>query len=134
MYYQLVARDYVPNNLRSYKRVQSTIADAREAGLIDWDAIEDRTRTLRGNSRWDSPQQILQSAYNSYKIDMRENQDHRPEVWIEKDALTGVISGVCNELDVPYFSCRGYASASEVWKAGYWRVRSAIRHHDQPYE
>jgi hypothetical protein len=131
LYYQLVARDFVPNNLRSYKRVQGTIANAREAGLIDWNAIEDRTRELKKNTRWNSPRHILNQAYRTYLIDMWQNQKYRPEVWIEKDALTGVISGVCNELDVPYFSCRGYASASEVWKAGYHRIRDAIRVHGQ---
>jgi hypothetical protein len=39
-------------------------------------------------------------------------------VWIEKEALVGVISGVCDELQVPYFACRGYNSQSEQWAAG----------------
>jgi len=38
-------------------------------------------------------------------------------VWIEKDALVGVIERICAELDVPYFSCRGYTSQSEMWAA-----------------
>jgi hypothetical protein len=37
--------------------------------------------------------------------------------WVEKDALVGVISNVCNRLDVPYFACRGYTSQSEMWAA-----------------
>jgi hypothetical protein len=37
---------------------------------------------------------------------------------IEKDALVGVIEDVCRQWDVPYFSCRGYASQSEMWGAG----------------
>jgi hypothetical protein len=44
------------------------------------------------------------------------------EVWIEKDALIGVIDGVCRELDVPFFSCRGYVSDSEMWTAAYNRM------------
>lgn len=44
LYYQLVARDVVPNTIQSYKRVASILNDARVAGLVDWDAIEDRTR------------------------------------------------------------------------------------------
>jgi hypothetical protein len=38
-------------------------------------------------------------------------------VWIEKDALVGVIEGVCNDNQVAFFSCRGYTSQSEVWGA-----------------
>jgi hypothetical protein len=46
------------------------------------------------------------------------DQPSRVEVWIEKDALVGVIEGICNDLDqVSFFSCRGYTSQSEVWGA-----------------
>ncbi len=133
LYYRLVATGLVPNSLRSYKRVAARVADGREAGLIDWSAIEDRTRQVRGNPHWDKPLDILDSAYHSYQVDMWTNQPFRPEVWIEKDALTGVIDGICRELDVPYFSCRGYASASEVWKAGHHRFRRQLADDQRPY-
>jgi hypothetical protein len=45
------------------------------------------------------------------------DQDAYVEVWVEKDALIGVLEGVCRELDVPYFACRGYTSQSEMWGA-----------------
>ena len=115
LYYQLVARDHIPNSQRSYKRIGTVVRNGRLAGLIDWAAIVDRTRTLRQRSHWGNPQSILQSAERSYHIDMWEHQEYRPEVWIEKDALAGVISGVCNELDVPYFACRGYVSLSAMY-------------------
>ena len=38
-------------------------------------------------------------------------------MWIEKEALIGVIEGVCTELQVPYFACKGYTSQSEMWEA-----------------
>ena len=89
----------------------------------DWDAIVDRTRNVRTNSHWTTPKSILQSAAHSYLEDRWENQAWRPEVWIEKDALVGVISGICEEYDVPYFSCRGYTSQSAMWQAGHGRLR-----------
>lgn len=116
-YYQLVARGYIENTERSYKNTGSLINDARLAGLIDWYAITDRTRNLRGNSHWERPQDILSSARYSYMLDRWKDQPNYVEVWIEKDALVGVISSICNELDVPYFSCRGYTSQSEMWRA-----------------
>jgi len=67
---------------------------------------------------WRSPREIMQGAVDQYQMDKWRDQDFRLEVWIEKDALVGVIAGICKELDVAYFSCRGYASASEVWRAG----------------
>jgi len=118
IYYQFVARDLVPNTERSYKRLGSIINDARMAGLIDWDAIEDRTRNLVGLSSWTSPQQMVRQASEQFKTDWWEGQEYRPEVWIEKEALVGVIEAVCDEYDVPYFACRGYVSQSEMWRAG----------------
>ena len=123
LYYQFVARDLIPNTQRSYKRLGSIINDGRMAGYIDWDAIEDRTRNLERNAHWRSPQDGIQALRDQYRIDMWSNQPNRVEVWIEKEALIGVIEGVCTELDVPYFACRGYVSQSEQYRAGL-RARS----------
>ena len=117
LYYQFVARDIIPNNMNSYKRLASIINDARLAGLIDWDAIVDRTRQVRRNSHWNSPSEILEICADQFAVDKWENQPYHIEVWIEKDALVGVIENVCREHDIPYFSCRGYTSQSEVWSA-----------------
>ncbi len=118
LYYQFVARDLISNTMRSYKRLGSVINDARLAGLIDWETIEDRTRNLEKNWTFKSPKAAIQQMRKQYCIDMWENQEKRVEVWIEKEALVGVIEGVCKELDVPYFACRGYVSQSEQWRAG----------------
>ncbi len=124
LYYQFVARGLIANKDSEYKRLGGIVADARLAGLIDWTAITDRTRYLRSNSHWADPADIIHSAARSYARDKWASQDYRVEVWIEKDALVGVIAGVCERLDVPYFSCRGYTSASEMWAAS----RRLLRH------
>lgn len=118
LYYQFVSRDLLPNNQRSYDNLGRTISNARLAGLVDWDAIEDRTRFLRGRTNWDNPAQMIRNRARNYSIDMWENQDNRVEVWIEKDALLGVIERVCYDNDVDYFACRGYVSQSELYEAG----------------
>jgi hypothetical protein len=118
LYYQFVARGLIENRQSEYKRLGCIINDARLAGLIDWDTIEDRTRHLRRLSSWDNPADIIESAAESYRQDLWAGQDYRPEVWIEKDALLGVIEGVCNEYRVPYFACRGNNSQSEQYVAG----------------
>lgn len=117
VYYQLVARGYIPNNERSYKNIGNLINDGRLAGLIDWYAITDRTRNLRGNSHWDTPADVIASAKYSYLLDKWEGQPNYVEVWVEKDALVDVVGQACRPLDVPYFSCRGYTSQSEMWSA-----------------
>ena len=116
-YYQLVARGYIPNNEKSYKNIGNLINDGRLAGLIDWYSITDRTRNLRRNSHWDNPADVIASAKYSYLLDKWEGQPNYVEVWVEKDALVDVVGQACRPLDVPYFSCRGYTSQSEMWTA-----------------
>jgi hypothetical protein len=123
LYYQFVSRDLLPNKSSEYNRLGSIITDARLAGLVDWNSITDRTRYLRKNSHWDNPADIVESAARSYARDKWAVQPNHIEVWIEKDALVGVLAQVCSRLDVPYFSCHGYTSASEMWSAGQRLVR-----------
>lgn len=117
LYYQFVARGWLANTDRNYKNLGSAISDARLAGLLPWDAIVDRTRNLEARGHWGGPADILRDAAKSFGIDRWDGQDFRAEVWIEKDALVGLIEGVCRDLDVAYFSCRGYTSQSEMWRA-----------------
>lgn len=125
LYYQFVARDLIPNTKQSYDRIGSILNDARLAGLVDWEAIEDRTRNLAVQLRLENPRHGLELLRDHwYGIDMWANQPRRVEVWIEKEALAGVIAGVCDELDVPYFACRGYVSQSEQWRA--YRRHSSV--------
>ncbi len=118
LYYQFVARDLIANTSKSYDNLGNIINDARLAGLVDWLAIVDRTREMKKNSHWNSPREIVEAVAAQYQIDKWEGQKYRPEIWIEKDALVGVVERIASELDVPYFSCRGYTSQSEMWVAG----------------
>jgi hypothetical protein len=126
LYYQLVSRDIISNRQTEYKRLGSIVNDARLAGLIDWSSIEDRTRNLERLASWDTPADMVDTCARQFHIDMWEGQKYRPEVWIEKDALVGVIEGVCQEFDVPFLSCRGYTSQSEMW-GGAMRLRETKR-------
>lgn len=131
LYYQMVARGYIENSERSYKNFGNIIDDGRLAGLIDWDRIIDRTRNLRENGHFTDPAHIMKAAAASYQVDKWGNQPYRVEVWIEKDALVGVIDGICRRLDVPYFACRGYTSQSEMWVAAQ-RLRRWQRNRQTP--
>ena len=117
LYYQFVAKDLIPNTERSYKNLGNIINKGRLAGLIDWSSIEDRTRFTRGNTHWENPGHIVQACVNSFQLERWKEQDNYCEVWIEKDALRGVIEAVCDQWDVRYFSCRGYVSQSEMYSA-----------------
>lgn len=131
LYYQFVARALIPNKQSEYKRLGDIVNNARLAGLTDWSAIEDRTRNVRSSPMWSSPQSILDAVAAQYKENPWDDQPYAPEVWIEKDALIGVIEPICTRMRVPYFACRGYTSQSEQYRAGK-RFAQAIRNGKRP--
>lgn len=117
LYYQFVSRDQIANIQSEYKRLGKIISDGRLAGLIDWAAIEDRTRNLQRYYHNTDPGNAIQDALDQFQLNKWIDQPYYPEVWIEKEALTGVIDNICRSLDVPYFACKGYVSQSEMWVA-----------------
>jgi len=121
LYYQFVSKDLIANKQSEYKRLGSILNKARLAGLVDWDAMEDRTRGLKGgwwSDTLESPEEVLEGAAESHSLNNWDDQPSYVEVWIEKDALVGVIERVCSKWGLPYFACRGYNSQSEQYLAG----------------
>ncbi len=119
LYYQYVQRGLIPNKVQEYKRLGDLLSKARLAGLVDWSAFEDRGRTLRGwSGGHENPGEYIDGIGGDYYVDLWEGQDNYVEVWIEKDALVGVVERPCNRFRVQYFSCRGYSSQTEQYNAG----------------
>lgn len=127
LYYQMVAKDVLANTPQEYKSLGSLVNDARLAGRIDWLAIEDRTRNLAPVPQWSSPLELLGDVVAGYRLEHWDDQPEYIEVWVEKEALAGVVAAACAPLYVPYFCCRGYTSASEMWAA-------ARRFIDRPHQ
>ena len=125
LFYQFVARGLIANTQREYKNLGNVVNDGRLAGLVDWESIVDRTRNLRELSHWSSPNAIVKACAQQFHYNLWDDQPAYAEVWIEKDALVGVIEGACHRWDVPHFSCRGYTSQSEMWAAGQRIARAA---------
>ena len=117
LYYQLVARDLIANNEKSYNKIGNLVSDGRLAGLIDWSGIVDRTRRVTSLNHYENPQEIINLASSWYRNDMWENQDYYVEVWVEKEALSDIVGQASERFDVPYFSCRGYVSQSAMYQA-----------------
>lgn len=130
LYYQFVARDIIPNNQKSYDNLGALVNNARLAGLVDWRAIEDRTRNIRNTFHWEDPKRLLVNAAKQFDLDKWAGQDEYVEVWVEKDALVGIVGQAAETFDVPYFSCRGYVSQSEMWGAAQ-RIMRKLDDHDR---
>lgn len=118
VYYQLVSRNLIGNVKGAYDRIQSAVNDGRLVGLISWEGIEDRGRQLRGLRTHTSPEEAVRELAESYRCDLWANQPIRPEVYIEKQALEGVIEQICLDQRVDFYATKGYDSQSQSFRAG----------------
>jgi hypothetical protein len=117
LFYQFVARDLIPNTHAEYRKLLNLVRNARLAGYISMDAIEDRTRSVERLSTWESPRNILETAAETFRFDKWRDQSTKVEVWYEKDALSGVFEAACAEYEIPHVSTRGYSSLSLLREA-----------------
>ena len=99
LYYQLVTRNVIPNQERSYKNIGRLISDARLAGLIDWDAIEDHIRVPVIPNEFTGLKDLVRAALQSYRLPRWAGQKYYVELCVEKDALSGVLAPLGGELN-----------------------------------
>jgi hypothetical protein len=117
LYYQLVSRGLIPNKQREYMKLSELISNARLAGIIDWNAIEDRVRTPRKHSEFDDIVDLINSALQSYRLDRWKGQDVYTELWVEKDALAGILKPIADEYHITLMVNRGYSSQTAMHEA-----------------
>jgi len=108
VYYQLVSRQVLENNKGRYKAVSTLLVDARKSGEIPWDWIEDRLRRARTVGMWNDLSDFAETAGRAYRRDVWATQNNYLEVWLEKDALSGIFEDVLNDYGVTLNVGRGY--------------------------
>lgn len=131
LHYQFVSKGWYANTQESYDLLKDAVSDGRLMGLLSWTAIEDRTRALQGRRTWNGPRDAVSDIRERYLTDLWADQTWRPEVWVEKEAMEGVVAQVCHGLRVDFFCVRGYGSNSALWKAGR-RMASYIQRGQRP--
>jgi hypothetical protein len=126
LYYQLVSRDVIPNKQAEYSKLSTLLKEGRMAGLVDWDAIEDRLRKPYTPASFESPKDIIKAAMQQFCLDRQDGQDNYLECWVEKDALSGVLKRVTSKYHVPILVNRGYSSVSSMYDS-FVRFEMALR-------
>ncbi len=117
VYYQLVSRQVIKNNRGQYQAVSNALVDARREGVIPWDWIEDRLRRPRHVSMWAGLPDFADTCRRAYRRDVWETQPAYLEVWLEKDALSGIFEDVLTPYGVTLNVGRGYDGWSSVHNA-----------------
>jgi hypothetical protein len=95
-----------------YRKVQRVLADLRRRGVLPWAWLVDTSRLVMRVDSFDSPAQAALATARFYRKALWTDAACRVEIWLEKDALSGVIAPVTEDYDVDLFICRGFASLS----------------------
>ena len=119
VHYRLVSRAdvYYRNTLRDYDSLSGWLRDARLAGLVPWEWMEDRLRVPRRPSMWDDLPSFLRAVRRSYRREVWQNQPEYVEVWLEKDALSGIFERALAPYGVTLNVGRGFDGWSSVKNA-----------------
>jgi hypothetical protein len=118
VFYQLVSQGVIAKTEAEYKStVVRLLAAMRRAGEIPFDWIADNTRWMRKPKTYSDVEQALQRTAEAYRRSLWDNQDVYVEIWLEKDALAGVLYRVTSSWDVPLMVTRGYPSLSYLYEA-----------------
>jgi len=117
VYYQLVSRQVIKNNRGQYQAVSNALVDARREGIIPWEWIEDRLRRPRYVSMWSGLPAFAETCQRAYRRDVWATQPNYLEVWLEKDALSGIFEDVLNPCGVTLNVGRGYDGWDSIYNA-----------------
>ena len=100
-----------------YTRVQRQVLALRRAGKMPYSDVADLTRWMRKPRTHDSVQEALEETARLYRKALWANTQAAVEIWLEKDALAGVIYPVTAEYDAPLMVTRGYSSETFCYEA-----------------
>ena len=116
-FYQATVRGLVEKAESGYGKVQADLTVMRRARELPYDWLADNTRWQRKPRTFDSVEDALRNTAAFYRKALWNEADSYVEIWLEKDALAGVVYPVTSMYDVPLMVARGYASLSFLYSA-----------------
>jgi hypothetical protein len=112
VFYQATVHGLVPKTEAGYSMVQNDLVLLRRSGELPYDWLADNTRWQRKPQSFDGVDAALEATAQFYRKALWANANCYVEIWLEKDALSGVLFPVTARYDVPLMVARGYASLS----------------------
>ncbi len=119
LYYAAIVNDLpgVDKTESGYVKVQRQVLALRRAGRIPYSYVADSTRWMRKPRTYDSLEDALYSTARLYRRNLWRDCPDYCEIWIEKDALAGVILPVTDKYDCPLMVCKGFSSETFCFEA-----------------
>jgi hypothetical protein len=91
----------------------------RKEGEIPFRWIADNSRWMRKPRTHDSLEEAIERSIEFYRRSLWTSVDAYVEIWLEKEALTGVFYPITSKWDVPLMVTRGYPSLSFISEAAH---------------
>jgi hypothetical protein len=107
VFYQATVRGIVEKAETGYTKVQTDLTIMRRDGSLPYGWLADNTRWQRKPRTFDSVEEALSNTARFYRKSLWADADAYVEVWLEKDALAGVIYPITSMYDVPLTVARG---------------------------
>jgi hypothetical protein len=117
VFYQATVRGLVEKEESGYSKVQTDLVWLRRNGELPYDWLADNTRWQRKPDTFNSVEDALEQTARFYRKNLWADANSYVEIWIEKDALAGVVYPITEMYDVPLMVARGYASLSFLHSA-----------------
>lgn len=118
VFYRLVSQGAIAKTEAEYKgTVIKQLTKMRLAGDLPFGYIADNTRWVRKPTTYDSKEDALFRTAQTYRRNILNDQNCYIEIWLEKDALAGVLYQETKTYDIPLFVNRGYASLTYLYDA-----------------
>jgi hypothetical protein len=117
VFYQATVHGLVEKAESGYAKVQVDLTKMRRDGSLLYDWLADNTRWQRKPTTFDGVEEALRNTAAFYRKSLWTHADSYVEIWLEKDALSGVIYPVTSMYDVSLMVARGYASLSFLYSA-----------------
>jgi len=127
IYYKVEGYGIVSKTEAGYRQVQRQVLNMRRGGFLRYDLVTDGARWIHGPNTYNDMDQFLLNSRRAYRRDLWQAQESNVHIWLEKEALYGVIEAVIDEYGVDVMVSRGFASETYLYS-----VAEGMQYSDKP--
>ena len=118
VFYQLTTQGVIEKTEKEYKQtVIRLLGEMRLNDDLPFSWIADNSRWMRKPRTYSSLRSMLDITASAYRRALWTDQEDYVEIWLEKEALSGVIYSETDHWDVPLMVTRGYPSLTFLHEA-----------------
>ena len=122
VFYQAIVQCLVPKTEQGYGIVKNDLTILRRTGVLPYSSLADNTRWQRRPQTFSGIEAALYDTAALYRKSLWDEAYSYVEIWLEKDALSGVVYPITELNDVALMVARGYSSLSFLYSAAEYIV------------